>query len=127
MAEPQQESGIQRRERAEPSAPVEGQRLRPPQRVTVPADIYENDNEYLIIADMPGLAKDDFEVVVRGDRLELRGMRMVGNEQLNYERSFALPQNADTQNIAADYRDGVVKVTVPKTQESRPRRIPVRA
>jgi len=129
MAEPQteQESGALRRQNLGGDGAVARQdKARPTQRVTVPCDVYENDDEYLLIADMPGLGAEECEVVIRGDRLELKGIRTLGDDQICYERSFAMPHNAETQDISASYKDGIVRVTIAKTQDSRPRRIPVR-
>jgi len=95
------------------------------QRIIVPCDVFENDNEYLVLADLPGLDTENFDFIVRGDRIELRGERIAGDQRIVYERSFALPNNADPNDIEANYRDGVARITIAKTQESRPRRIPV--
>lgn len=122
MADPQESAALQR-----PSGDGSVAQRQPKmaQRVTVPCDIYENDVEYLILADMPGLESDQCDLVVRGDRLEMHGERMIGDQQFVYERSFAMPQNADTKEISATYKDGVFRVTAAKTQESRPRKIAV--
>jgi HSP20 family protein len=101
------------------------QQDRPAQRVTFPCDVYENDHEYLLIADMPGLETEQCDLVIRGDRLEIRGSRTMDEEPILYERTFTMPHNADTKEITASYKDGVVRVTIAKTQESRPRKIQV--
>jgi HSP20 family molecular chaperone IbpA len=106
MAEPQtgQESVALRRQNVGGDGAVTRQdqeTAHPTQRVTVPCDVYENDEEYLLVADMPGLGAEECEVVIRGDRLELKGMRTLGDQSISYERSFSMPHNAETKDVSA--------------------------
>jgi HSP20 family protein len=98
------------------------------QKIALPCDIYENDDEYLVIADAPGVSGSGLDVTVHGDRLTVRGERSGGDGQrTTYERVFTLPQNAEQSAVTASARDGVVKLRIPKTANSKPRRIEVRA
>lgn len=105
----------------------------------VPAvDIYENDKHEIIIkAEMPGLRKDDIDVSVENNTLTLRGQReresSVKEEQYHrveraygvFSRSFSLPQTIDAANVQAEYKDGVLTLTLPKREEAKPRQVQV--
>jgi HSP20 family protein len=103
----------------------------------VPAvDLYESADHYVISVELPGLSRDDFQIAVQEGKVILRGQRPphhAPNEQFHrverghgqFSRSFTLPQPIDEKNIAADLRDGVLSVTIPKVLQ-RPRRIEVR-
>jgi HSP20 family molecular chaperone IbpA len=95
-------------------------------KVALACDIYENDDEYLVIADAPGVSGSGLDVTVHGDRLTVRGERSHGEARSIYERVFTLPQNADQGAVSAEARDGVVRLHIPKTADSKPRRIEVR-
>jgi HSP20 family molecular chaperone IbpA len=95
-------------------------------RVPFACDIYENDDEYFVVADLPGVDPDRLEAVVHGDRLSVRGTRFVTETEIVHERIFTLPQNADVNAVDATIQDGVLRIRIPKTQESKPRRIAVR-
>ena len=95
-------------------------------RVPFACDIFENDDEYLIVADLPGVSPDRLEATVHGDRLSVHGTRTTQDVELTYERTFTLPQNADVSAVEATIQHGVLSIRVPKTQESKPRRITVR-
>jgi HSP20 family molecular chaperone IbpA len=95
-------------------------------RVPFACDIFENDDEYVVVADLPGVSTERLDATVHGDRLSVRGTRTTQDVELTYERMFTLPQNADANTVEATIRNGVVRIRVPKTHESKPRRITVR-
>ena len=108
-------------------------------KAAVPAvDVRETDSEYQVVADLPGVSADNLEVSVKDDVMSI----IVNAEQLNEEksegrilrkerfrgrisRSFHLGDSVDSENIQANYRDGVLSVTVPKKESLQPRRIEV--
>jgi HSP20 family protein len=105
------------------------QQLQRPQRVyerTIPCDVFENEVCYLILADIPGVSRDNLHVDVQGNNLILRAERMLGDEQTLFERRFLLPDSADVDQINASLNNGVVRVEIQKTQKSRPRRIEIK-
>lgn len=105
----------------------------------VPAvDIYENDNHEIVIrAEMPGMKREDIELRVENNTLTLRGERKreaeVRDEQYHrveraygaFVRSFSLPSTVDAGHVSAEYKDGVLSVTLPLREEAKPRQIPV--
>jgi HSP20 family protein len=105
-------------------------------------DVSENDQEWCIQADLPGVNKDDIDVHVQNRHLVLRAnMRQETPEEQGserqyhrrerrwgyFERVFPLPQGVDEEQIRCDFRNGVLSVHVPKTDQTRGkgRRIPV--
>jgi HSP20 family protein len=103
-----------------------------------PVDVFEDEHGITVLADLPGVAKEDLSIGVDGDTLTIEGQVKLGEaRQLNtlhaevraplYRRSFTLSRELDTGNIEASLKDGVLRLTVPKTAEAKPRRIEVRA
>jgi HSP20 family molecular chaperone IbpA len=101
-------------------------------------DVREEDNAYVVEADMPGMREDDIDVRVDGRTLTVAGSTEQKDEERDEEgyimrerrrsamrRSLTLPTNADTEGISARFRDGVLEVTVPKTEKESGRRIEV--
>ena len=100
-------------------------------------DIYDHDENIVIKAELPGVAKKDIHVDVKDSVLTLSGERSHENEvkEENYlrkerafgkfHRSFALPDGLDPKKIDADYKDGVLKIEIPKPEEKKPRKIAV--
>jgi len=100
-------------------------------------DIYENQENIVITAELPGVDKKDMTVDVKGRVLTLKGERSTDNEvkEDNYyrqercygkfERCFTLPVEIDPEKIKADYKDGVLKIDIPKTEESKPKQVSI--
>ena len=101
------------------------------------ADIVENDNEYLIKADLPEVKKEDIDIRVENGVLTLAGERRVekstdGEKEHRREtfygrfaRSFSLPEDVDVDKISAECSDGVLKVHLPKSDAKKPKSIEV--
>lgn len=97
-------------------------------------DIYENQDEILLMADMPGVDKNDLQVRVEKDVLFLEGRKTFEVPQglLNceiepctYVRSFSLPKTVDGDKIQAKLERGVLSVHLPKRESVKPRQIQV--
>ncbi len=82
-------------------------------------DVLESEAELLLLADMPGVAREALDV-----RFDDGQLTLAGGE---YERAFAMPDGVDPDAIAAEYDSGVLRVHVPKAAAKRARRIDVRA
>jgi HSP20 family protein len=100
-------------------------------------DIYENKDQIVLEAELPGMKREDFDVSVENNVITLRGERQFEkkDESDNYHRveraygsftrSFTLPNTVSTEGATADYRNGVLRVTLPKREETKARRIEV--
>lgn len=100
--------------------------------VTPPVDIYENQDEILVVADFPGVEKDS--VSVRLDRAELliEGTQVLPADQpgvtrLSFSRTFRVPNTVNPEGISAELSQGVLQVHLAKSEAAKPKRIEVRA
>ena len=101
-----------------------------------PVDIYEDDNCVMLYADMPGVSQDNLHVQIEGRTLTLEGViSLPTTETRDYEevqapyfsRSFTLGELLDSDNIQADFKDGVLALMIPKQEQAKPRRIEIRS
>lgn len=117
-------------------APTAAQGQEPQPAVIPPVDVFENEHSITLLADLPGVARDQLHVRVDGDRLVLEAtastsapadMQLVyGEAQIpTYRRQFTLSRELDASRIEAQLRDGVLRLTIPKAEEAKPRRIQV--
>jgi HSP20 family protein len=99
-------------------------------------DVYENEKEILVVADLPGVSKDELRVDVEQDQVTLEGRWSPppGGTPLaaefgraDYRRSFVLPQGIDRDKIGAELRGGILSLHLPKSEALKPRRIAVRS
>jgi HSP20 family protein len=100
-------------------------------------DIYENKDQIVLEAELPGMNREDFELTVENNVLTLRGERRFEKKEEtdNYHRversygaftrSFTLPQTVSSDNATAEYKNGVLRVTLKKREEVKARRIEV--
>ncbi len=109
-----------------------------PRHVYTPAlDIYETQEGLVLEADLPGVRPEALEIRVQDNVLHLFGKvnwPLVSDARLLHEevrpedfyRSFILSEEVETENITADFSDGVLKLTLPKAPKAKPRKIEVR-
>lgn len=91
-------------------------------------DIYENDANCKVLVDLPGVTSDAVQLSLEQDTLTLSAERTLGvPEAVVYERAFSLPSGIETDKISADLNAGVLTLTLPKHESTRPRRIAVNA
>jgi len=106
----------------------------------VPAvDILEKNGNLILRAELPGISEKDIELKLDGSVLTLKGERKLENESKRedyhriesfhgtFSRSFTLPETLEREKIKADYKNGVLTVTIPQKPELKPREIPVTA
>ena len=92
-------------------------------------DIYESKDELLILADLPGVTKDNLSVHFEKDRLSIEGrLRTFGAEEepFDYRRSFVVPQGIDADKITANLQNGVLRLSLPKPAAAKPRQIEIK-
>jgi HSP20 family protein len=105
--------------------------------VIAPAvDIYENEHEYLVLADLPGVPHDGVRIRFENGELSLDASRQdegkddyVGAEIVaaDYRRMFRIPETVDSEKIDAKLQNGVLHLVLPKASKARPRQISVKA
>ena len=102
-----------------------------------PVDIFENGDNLVLKAELPGINPDDVEVRVEDNTLYLKGERKFEKEvkEQNYHRversygtftrTFSLPNSVDSDKVGAEYKDGVLTLTMPKKEEAKPKTIKI--
>ena len=100
-------------------------------------DIYENEHELVVKADLPDVKPEDLDIRVENNILTIRGERKFEKkvDEQNYlrversygsfARSFALANTVNSEAIKAEYKDGVLTLTIPKREEAKPKQIKV--
>ena len=105
------------------------------------ADVDERENEYRITAELPGMSEKDIDIGLAGDLLTLHGEKKEEHEEKgknryvserrygSFQRSFTVPEDADAEKVAADFKNGVLTITLPKRPDAKPpqRKIEVKA
>jgi len=101
-------------------------------------DIIEDNKEYLVKADLPEMKKNEIQINVENGVLSISGERKTEKEEKNkkfhriersfgrFERTFTIPEDADASRIAADFKEGVLKVHLPKSAQAKPKPIEVK-
>ncbi len=104
------------------------------QWITPPVDIYETEDGLMVIADLPGVSKDNLDIEVKNDLLTIQArshVETVGNpiyqefQLANFFRQFRLTDTVDTNRIQAELKHGVLTLRLPKAEEANPRKIEV--
>ncbi len=103
-----------------------------------PVDIAETDKEVVVQAELPGMNAKDIDISINGRVLHIRGERKqervekdknyhrIERKYGSFARSFELPADVDTDKVEASYKDGVLKLHLPKAKEQSVKKIEVR-
>jgi len=102
-----------------------------------PVDIYEDDHNITIQAETPGVSDKDLDIRLENNVLTINGERKLENEENKgnfhrverqygrFTRSFTLPSTVDPDSVNAEFENGVLKITVAKREESKPKQIKI--
>jgi len=102
------------------------QSVEPARRVTPRVDIFENDREYLLLADVPGVSAETLRVQFEPPELVIEGDRKVEDgTAVRYTRAFQLDERIDPEGITAELKHGVLRLKLAKSKASQARRIQV--
>ena len=105
---------------------------------TPAVDVSEDEKEYLIKAELPEVQKDDVKVTVENGMLRITGERKFEKEEKgkkyhrieraygSFERTFALPEDAKTDALTAEFKEGVLKVHLPKSEQAQPKTLDIK-
>ena len=100
-------------------------------------EVFEKEDKFVVKAELPGMEEKDIDVSVVGDTLTIKGEKKAESEVKeedyyfcersygSFFRSIAVPSNVDTKKIEANYENGVLEVSLPKTPEVKPKKISV--
>ena len=104
--------------------------------LTMPAvDIFENEGEILLHADMPGVVKEDISVSIDNGKMILSGIRRLHTTgasswrefaDTEFRRTFSVPQSIDINKVHAELKDGVLHLHLPKSEAAKPRQIEIK-
>jgi HSP20 family protein len=102
---------------------------------TPAVDVYQDKDQFTVYAELPGLKKEELEISLNGETLTIAGARKQEanpDEGFRTERSFGkfqrtltLPVAVNAENVSATYKDGILKVVLPKAEEAKSKQIPV--
>ena len=107
--------------------------------LTVAVDMHETDDELVLTADLPGLKSEDVDIGITENTLTMRGefrsedegergnVHFQERRYGSFQRSLALPAPIDADAAEAEFKDGVLTIMLPKTEETRPKQIKVKA
>jgi HSP20 family protein len=102
-----------------------------------PVDIYETEHNIVLKLEVPGVEQKDLDIRIENNTITVRGERKFEQEVKeenfhrverrygSFQRSFSLPNTVNTENVSADYENGVLKVTLAKRAEAKPKQIKV--
>lgn len=103
-----------------------------------PVDVRETDEGLTLLVELPGLKREDVDITVEDRTLTVRGERKFAQdvERENYHRieraygtftrTFTLPANVRTDDVKASFTDGVLTIELPKSEESKPRKVAIK-
>jgi HSP20 family protein len=115
-----------------------GQELMTVSQWTPSVDIIEDEKEWLVKTELPEVKKEDVKVTVEDGVLTITGERKLEKEEKdkkyhriershgNFLRSFTLPDSADGAKVNAEFKDGVLKVHLPKSEKAKPKAVEVK-
>jgi len=102
-----------------------------------PVDVYEDEHSITLKIEVPGIEEKDIDVRLENNTLTVHGERKFEKEEKeenyrrverqygSFTRTFTLPQTVDSENVSATYDKGVLKITLPKKAEAKPKQIKV--
>jgi HSP20 family protein len=98
------------------------------------ADVYERDGEYTVAIDLPGIDRASLDISVDDDRLTVKGNRAGQDATVHrgecprgkFLRTFSVPAAVDQNDISASYKDGVLRVRLPKRPERKAQRVEIK-
>jgi HSP20 family protein len=101
-----------------------------------PVNVFEQDGDFVVVAELPGVKKEDLGLKVKGDTVRIHGRKTVeyaddasvhrrervGDE---FDRTLTLPAQIDAAKVTADYRDGVLTLRLPRAESDKPRSVTI--
>lgn len=124
------EDATQRRNQADAGASDEFERA----DWTPASDIYETETGYVIAMDLPGIDREALEIDIDDNRLVVKGTRAISESRQHraerprgkFLRTYSVPASVEQGKIAAEYKDGVLQISLPKRNEQKPKKIDIK-
>jgi HSP20 family protein len=100
-------------------------------------NVFRNKDEYVLIAELPGVRKDELSIEVHGDQIRLSGERRLDHSPKEvsvhrrerdfgrFDRTFRVPYTVDQDQVRAEFQDGILKVRLPQVEREKPRRVAI--
>jgi HSP20 family protein len=101
-----------------------------------PLNVFRKGDDLVLIAELPGIRKSDLQIQVKGNTVRITGRKGIeygDNAALHrrersaggFDRAISLPVEVDADNVKAEYRDGILALSLPRTERDKPRTIPI--
>jgi HSP20 family protein len=99
-------------------------------------NVFNDGEDFVLVAELPGVRKEDLEVEVRGDTLRIQGKKTIAYDEDasvhrrersagQFDRTLTLPTDIDAAKVSADYRDGVLTLRLPRAESAKPRTVAI--
>jgi HSP20 family protein len=99
-------------------------------------NVFNDGDDFVVVAELPGVKKEDLDVQVSGDTLRLRGKKSVAYDEAasvhrreraagEFDRTLTLPDDVDAARVSAEYRDGVLTLRLPRAESAKPRTVTI--
>ncbi len=97
-------------------------------------NVFNDGDDFVVVAEVPGVKKEDLDVQVRGDTLRIRGKKTIAYDENasihrreraagEFDRTLTLPDDIEAAKVSADYRDGVLTLRLPRAESAKPRNV----
>ena len=101
-----------------------------------PINVFEADNEYVIVAELPGIERSAVDIDIQRNRVRISGNKQVDYDETvslhrrerragAFDRTFSVPFEIDAEQARAEYRDGILALSLPRAEQDRPRSISI--
>ena len=99
-------------------------------------NVFTDGDDFVVEAELPGVRKEDLDVQVRGDTLRIQGKKTIAHDESasihrreraagQFDRTVTLPDEIDAAKVSADYRDGVLRLRLPRAESAKPRTVTI--
>lgn len=97
---------------------------------------FKDGDDFVVVAELPGVKKEDLDIQVRGDTLRIQGKKTVSYDENasvhrreraagQFDRTLSLPEEVDAAKVSAEYRDGVLTLRLPRAESAKPRTVAI--
>ena len=99
-------------------------------------NVFTDGDDFVLVAELPGVKKEDLDIQVQGDALRIQGKKAIGYDDHasvhrrersagQFDRTLTLPAELDTSKVQAEYRDGVLTLRLPRAASAKPRQVAI--